>query len=301
VLDILINLSRVRKQLILLCVDSVIIVSALVASFSLRLGGFYLPEDELFWLALGAPIIAIPIFVRFGLYRAIVRYIGLRALWAITQAVTLYALLWGLAVFMVSVDGMPRSVIVINWLLVISAIGGSRIFGRWLLLESENRHNSKERRNVMIYGAGSAGRQLSIALRQSPEYNPVAFIDDNPELHRQSINGIIISSRADLGPLIQKNNVTEVLLATPSLSRDQRREIINYLEPYSVLVRALPSVSELAQGKVKINDLLEINLRDLLGREPVKPNTELLSLSISKKVVLVTGAGAQSAQSSAGR
>ena len=222
-LNILINLSRIHKQLILLFVDSVIIVSALVASFSLRLGGFYLPEDELFWLALGAPIIAIPIFVRFGLYRAIVRYIGLRALWAITQAVTLYALLWGLTVLMVSVDGMPRSVIVINWLLVISAIGGSRVLGRWLLLESENRHNSKERRNVMIYGAGSAGRQLSIALRQSHEYNPVSFIDDNPELHRQSINGIIISSRADLGTLIKKNNVTEVLLATPSLSREQRR------------------------------------------------------------------------------
>ena len=290
-LDILINLSRVRKQLILLCIDSVIIVAALVVAFSLRLGGFYLPEGELFWLALGAPIIAIPIFVRFGLYRAILRYIGLRVLWAITQAVTLYALLWGLAVFMVSVDGMPRSVIVINWLLVISAIGGSRVLGRWLLLESENSYNSKERRNVIIYGAGSAGRQLSIALRQSPEYNPVCFIDDNPELHRQSINGIMISSRADLASLITKNNVTEVLLATPSLSREQRREIINYLEPYPVLVRALPSVSELAQGKVKINDLLEINLRDLLGREPVKPNAKLLSLSISKKVVLVTGAG----------
>jgi len=291
VLDILINLSRVRKQLILLCVDSVIIVSALVASFSLRLGGFYLPEGELFWLVLGAPIIAIPIFVRFGLYRAIVRYIGLRALWAITQAVTLYAVLWGLAVFMISVDGMPRSVIAINWLLVIAAIGGSRVFGRWLLLGSENRKNSNECRNVVIYGAGSAGRQLSIALRQSPEYNPVAFIDDNPELYRQSINGIVISARGNLGLLIQKNNVNEVLLATPSLSREQRREIINYLEPYPVFVRALPSVSELAQGKVKINDLLEINLRDLLGREPVKPNTELLSISISKKVVLVTGAG----------
>ena len=290
-LNILINLSRIHKQLILLFVDSVIIVSALVASFSLRLGGFYLPEGELFWLVLGAPIIAIPVFVRFGLYRAIVRYIGLRALWAITQAVTLYALLWGIAVFMVSVDGMPRSVIVINWLLVISAIGGSRVLGRWLLLGSESRKNSKECRNVVIYGAGSAGRQLSIALRQSAEYNPVAFIDDNPELHRQSINGIIISSRADLGTLIKKNNVTEVLLATPSLSREQRREIINYLEPYPVLVRSLPSVAELAQGKVKINDLLEINLRDLLGRDPVKPNTELLSLSISKKVVLVTGAG----------
>jgi len=235
VLDILINLSRIRKQLILFCVDSMIIVSALVASFSLRLGGLYLPESELFWLVLGAPIIAIPIFVRFGLYRAIVRYIGFRVLWAIIQAVTLYALLWGLTVFMISVDGMPRSVIIINWLLMISAIGGSRIFGRWLLLESENRKNSKECRNVLIYGAGSAGRQLSIALRQSLEYNPVAFIDDNSELHRQSINGIIISSRGDLDHLIKKNNVTEVLLATPSLSREQRREIINYLEPYRCL------------------------------------------------------------------
>jgi len=291
VLDILINLSRFHKQLILFCVDSVIIVSTILVSFFLRLGDFYLPEGEFFWLILGAPIIAIPIFVRFGLYRAIVRYIGFRVIWAIIQAVTLYALLWGLAVFMISVDGMPRSVIVINWLLVISAIGGSRIFGRWLLLESENRKNSKECRNVVIYGAGSAGRQLSIALRQSFEYNPVAFIDDNSELYRQSINGIIISSRSELGHLIKKNNVTEVLLATPSLSREQRREIINYLEPYTVLVRALPSVSELAQGKVKINDLLEINLRDLLGREPVKPAAKLLKVSISKKVVLVTGAG----------
>jgi FlaA1/EpsC-like NDP-sugar epimerase len=291
VLDILINLSRIRKQLILLCVDSVTIVASLVVSFSLRLGGLYLPEGELFWLVLGAPIIAIPIFVRFGLYRAIVRYIGLRALWAITKAVTLYALLWSLIVFMVSVDGMPRSVVVINWLLVISAIGGSRVLGRWLLLGSENRKNSKDCRNVVIYGAGSAGRQLSIALIHSAEYTPVAFIDDNPELLSQSINGIIIFSRGDLGRLIKKNNATEVLLATPSFSREQRREIINYLESYPVLVRELPSVSELAQGKVKINDLLEINLRDLLGREPVKPNAKLLSLSLSKKVVLVTGAG----------
>lgn len=290
-LDILINLSRIRKQLILICVDSVTIVAALLASFSLRLGSPYLPEGDLFWLVLGAPIIAIPLFMRFGLYRAIVRYIGLRALWAITQAVTLYALLWGLIVFMVAVDFMPRSVVVINWLLVISAIGGSRVLGRWFLLGFEKRKNSKVCRNVVIYGAGSAGRQLSIALRQSAEYNPVAFIDDNPELHHQSINGIVISSRGDLGPLIKKNNANEVLLATPSLSREQRREIINYLEPYPVLVRALPSVSELAQGKVRINDLLEINLRDLLGREPVKPNLKLLSLSISKKVVLVTGAG----------
>jgi FlaA1/EpsC-like NDP-sugar epimerase len=275
-----------------LSVDSVLIVTALLASFSIRLGTLQLPDGDLFWVVLGAPIIAIPIFVHFGLYREMIRYIGFRALWSISEAVTLYALLWAVIAFMVAVDDLlPRSVVLINWLAVMTAIGGSRMIGSWLLSEFQNRKKSNECCNVVIYGAGSAGRQLSIALTQSVEYNPVAFIDDDSKLHRQSINGIVITSRSNLDRLIKKKNVTEVLLAVPSLSREQRNKIINYLEPYSVLVRSLPSVLELAQGKVRINDLLEINLRDLLGRDPVKPNTELLRISISKKVVLVTGAG----------
>ena len=193
--------------------------------------------------------------------------------------------------FMAAVDGIPRSVILINWLLAVIAIGGSRMVGRWILSEAAISKNINECDNVVIYGAGSAGRQLSIALTQSIEYNPVAFIDDKSEIHRQTINGIEVISKDDLERLVEQKNVTEVLLAIPALSRTRRNEIIHFLEPYPVLVRSLPSVAELAQGKVKIADLREVSIKDLLGRDSVAVNKELLGLNIADKVVMVTGAG----------
>jgi len=291
VLDSLINLSRLNKKLLLLLLDSVLIVAVILLSFSLRLEYLYLPDGDLIWVVLGAPIIAIPIFVRFGLYNAVIRYIGFKALWAIVQAASLYALLWGVIGFMSGVDGIPRSVLLINWFLVILALGGTRMTARWLLSGANNRTNSIESTNVVIYGAGAAGRQLSIALTQSDEYNPVAFMDDNNELNRQSINGIDVISRYGLKHLIKKKNVTEVLLAIPSLTRAERNEIINYLEPYVVSVRSLPGVTEIAQGKVKVADLREVSIKDLLGRDSVVSSKELLGLNITNKVVMVTGAG----------
>ncbi|MDC3262049.1 polysaccharide biosynthesis protein [Candidatus Pseudothioglobus singularis] len=272
----------------MLFVDSVLLVSVILLSFSIRLGYFYLPEGVLvYWVVYGAPIVAAPIFVRFGLYRVVIRYISFNELWSIVQAVTLYALLWSMISFMVSVDGIPRSVILINWLLGIATIGGSRLVMRWLLSEDQ----SKKTIRVIIYGAGSAGRQLSIALTQSADYKTVAFIDNNPALLGQSIHGIKVVPRDDLGFLIKTKNVTEVLLAIPSLSRVQRNQIIHFLEPYALLVRSLPSVSELAQGKLRVADLREVSIKDLLGRDPVAANSELLDLNIVNKVVMVTGAG----------
>jgi len=236
---------------------------------------------------LGAPIIAIPLFMHFDLYRAVIRYIGFKSLWSIVQAVTLYALLWSMVGFMASVDGIPRSVILINWFLGIATIGGSRMLVRWLLSEIQNQKTT----SVIIYGAGSAGRQLLIALTQSMEYKPVAFVDDNAELQRQLIHGIKVFSREDLDFLIEKKNATEVLLAMPIISRTRRNDIINFLEPFQLLVRSLPGVSELAQGKVKIADLREVSVKDLLGRNSVAFSKELLSLNITNKVVMVTGAG----------
>ena len=290
-LNKIINLSRLNKKLVLLFIDFVLLISVLLGSFSIRLGYFYIPDDDLIWVIFVAPIIAIPIFIRFDLYNEVIRYIGLKALWAVIQATTLYALLWSVFGLLVAVEGIPRSVVLINWLLIMVVVGGSRMLGRWVLSEAENRQNAPERNNVLIFGAGSAGRQLSIALTQSVEYNPVAFIDDNSDLQCQFINGIKVVSRDNLEDLIKKKNVTEVLLAIPSLTRGQRNEVINYLEPYSLLVRSLPGVSELAQGKLKIADLLEVSVKDLLGRYTVIANKELLSLNITNKVVMVTGAG----------
>ena len=280
-------MSRRNKKIVMLLVDAISIIVAILASFSMRLGVWYWPDTDLIWMVIGAPIIAIPVFVRFGLYRAIIRFISFKALWAIVQAVALYALLWGVASFMVAAEGIPRSVIIINWLLTVVAVGGSRMLGRWILSEA----NTSDCQNVVIYGAGSAGRQLSIALTQSVEYNPVAFIDDNSEMQRQSINGIEIVSQDDLEFLVKEKNVTEVLLAIPALTNSRRNEIINFLEPYPVLLRLLPSVSELAMGKVKIADLRDVNIKDLLGRDSAPVNKELMDLNIANKVVMVTGAG----------
>ena len=269
----LLNLPRFNKQLTMVFVDSIFLVLILLASFSLRLGHWYWPENDLIWIIFGTPVIAIPIFVRFGLYRAVIRYISFKLLWAVVQATSFYALVWGVVGFMMAVDGIPRSVILINWVLTILIIGGSRMAARWFFLDLD-RASQTIKNNVVIYGAGSAGRQLLTALQQSSEYRPVAFIDDKHELQRQSIGGAEVVSADDIENLISKYKITEVLLALPSVSRVRRNEIINLLEPYPVMVRSLPGVSELAQGKINISDLKEVSIKDLLGRDAVKPNKE---------------------------
>ena len=285
----LLKLPRKNKQALIFTFDLIAIIGSIFCAFSLRLGYWYYPveDNSLLVLIFASPLLALPIFIRFKLYHQVVRYLSFKALWFILQAVSLYAILWGLIIFMTAQEVVPRSVILINWLLVIISIGGSRLFARWLL----EINNSSYKTNVLIYGAGSAGRQLSTALKESKEYKPVAFIDDARELNHHSIQGLDVFSQNDLSDLIKRRNIKEVLLAIPSLSRSRRREIVNSLEPYPVIVRSLPGVVELAQGKVKVNDLLEIDIRDLLGRESVPSNIDLLKTNIAKKIVLVTGAG----------
>ena len=271
--------------------DSVVLILILLFSFSLRLGHWYWPEDTNLLLAIfSAPVIAFLIFIKFGLYRAIIRFIGFRAVWAIAQAVSIYAVIWGVIGFMIAVEGIPRSVILINWALTLLVIGGSRLSARWLFSDTHNSSNS-QRKNVVIYGAGSAGRQLSTALMQSNEYSPVAFLDDENKIQRQFINGVEVFSLNSLSHLIDDKNVIEVLLAIPSISRMRRNEIIDFLEPYPILVRSLPGVAEIAQGKVKVSDLHEISIQDLLGRDSVPANQKLLNLNVAGKAVMITGAG----------
>jgi len=284
----------------MLLIDSVVLVSILLASFSIRLGYWYFPQSDLVWVIFGAPVIASVIFVRFGLYRAVIRYVGFKALWSIVQAVSLYALVWGVIGFMAAVDGIPRSVILINWVLSLLAIGGVRIFARallsgnsnfkWLMFNFELNSQSDKKR-VLVYGAGDAGVQLVSALEHSCEYNPVGFVDDAQALQGNHIRGLDVYSVDAIKGVISKLKVDEVLIAMPSASRTKRLDIINQLEPYPVLVRMLPGVAELAEGKVSIGDLREVSIKDLLGRESVEANKALLGKNITGKVVVVTGAG----------
>lgn len=286
----IISLSRRSKQLIMVLADSVLLVLILLFSFSIRLGYWYWPEDvNLLSAILSAPIIAFFVFIRFGLYRAIIRFIGFRAVWAIVQAVSVYAVVWGIVGFMAASEGIPRSVILINWFVTLLVIGGLRLGARWLLLRTYS--GNLKQKNVVIYGAGSAGRQLSTALKHSNEYNPISFLDDETEICGHFIDGVEVFRPSDLDLLIKDKHVTEVLLAIPSISRAQRKKIIDFLEPHPISVRTLPGVSELAQGKIQVSDLHEIDITDLLGRDSVPANQELLSLNILNKVVMVTGAG----------
>ena len=286
----LLILSRIRKAMIMIFVDSIIIVSVLLLSFSIRIENWYWPEsDELLLLIFSGPFIAIPILFSFRFYRSVTRYIGSKSLFTIIQALTIYSLFWGLLGYMLNVDGIPRSVIFINWMLIVIVLCSSRILLSWFFINYIS-HNRKKI-NVLIYGAGEAGRQLSHALEFSKDYKHMAFIDDSETKQETYINNIPVHSNIKIDSLIKTNNISEILIALPSISLNKRNLIIENLKVYSVHVRILPSVSKLTEGKVKIDDLLEINIEDLLGRNSALPNEELLKINITDKVVMVTGAG----------
>lgn len=287
------NLSRFHKRLVMLFTDMMMLFFALWASFSMRLGQFYIPKESEFWLILVAPFIAIPIFIRFGLYRAIVRYIGFKALWTIIKAVSFYAIIWSALIFISGVVGVPRSVTLINWIAAILLIGGSRMVVRWWFagIEITSIVNKKIKRNVVIYGAGSAGIQLASVLGYSKEYAPVAFLDDKIELHKNTINGLRVYSIQELDKLIVELDIDEIFLALPSATHKTRKRVIQLLEKYPVHVRTLPSMAEVADGKIKLEDIKEVDLEDLLGRDSVLPDKDLFDACIQQKTVMVTGAG----------
>jgi FlaA1/EpsC-like NDP-sugar epimerase len=283
--------KRINKQLLMFATDSILLIIILLASFSVRLGYWYFPTNNLILLILISPVIAIPIFKRFGLYTAVTRHIGIDFLWQASKACSLYALIWGILALMSGVDGLPRSVVLINWFQTLLVILGLRVLARKILYGSKLTVKNISVVNVLIYGAGDAGIQLVSALKQSSQYKPVGFIDDSKELHNRQVLGLNIYSIYKLDSLIKKFHVEEILIAMPSISRNARRQIINKLENFPVIVRILPGVSELVQGKVSINDLRKVNIKDLLGRNIVQSNKELLGINVIDKVVLVTGAG----------
>ena len=272
------------------------LVLILYASFSIRLGYWYYPQNNfIFWLIYFSPIIAIAIFTKFGLYRSVTRYVGFHTLWSIVQGVSLYCLIWIVIVFLARVEDIPRSVVLINWALAILVAGGIRMIARWLLTKEnifqKKIQTGKKRKKVLIYGAGLAGVQLVGALSHSSEYTPVGFVDDLKEVQGTEIWGLNVYPIDRIGELIDKLKVNEVLIAMPTVSRARRFNIVTSLEPYPIQVRMLPSMTDLAGGKVSVDDLHEVSIEDLLGRDTVPANPELLNKNITNKVIVVTGAG----------
>lgn len=289
---------RWMKRIMLLSADAILLIVALWASFSLRLGVWYWPneglENSIFWLVLLAPVIAIPIFVRFGLYRAIIRYLGMRAAWSVVQAVSLYAVLWGLLVLFSGAEGVPRSVVLINAMVALLLVGGSRMFMRWLLSHAHDKDENEQEVEVVrvvIFGAGDAGRQLAVGLSQSREYKLYGFVDDSIEMQGRDLMGVPILSADQLGPLVEKRQITDLLMAIPSISRKERNKILERLRLLPIRIRTLPGLVDMAQGRADLADLKELDIDDLLAREPAEPDESLLQEQVSDQVVMVTGAG----------
>ena len=294
-IDRLLSLSRRQKQIVMMGADAVLVMIALCVAHSLRANRFYLPpEGNEIYLWIIAPIIAIPVFVQFGLYQTVIRYIGFNSLWRVFQAISLYALLWGVVTFLSGFGLTPRSVVIINWLVTLLFVAGARMIARWILTNRAPAFLGAERdgrRNVVIYGAGAAGMQLAIATSFSAEMRPVAFIDDDPLLVNQQVNGVRVYHPDQLTRLIDEFAVKEVLLAMPSATQHRRQEILSTLEHYPVLVQTLPDISELERCEVNLEDIRDIDIGDLLERDPIAPVEELLHANIRGKVVMVTGAG----------
>ncbi|MGZ5010722.1 MAG: polysaccharide biosynthesis protein [Methylobacter sp.] len=292
-----IGLARQKKAFILISADVFFAVFALWAALSLRWGWLYVPKGDEWYLFAAAPVIAVPIFVKLGLYRAIIRYMEVRALWTIIQATTLYALVFAFVLYESGIKGVPRTVLPLNWLNMMLLVGGSRFFARWWLgevylnLGGGRGVKSHSKRNVVIYGAGNAGVQLASALSYGREFRPIAFIDDDVLLHKQKVNGLRIYPLSSLRYLIERHQVSDVLLAMPSANRARKSEIIRLLEPFAIHVMSMPGLSDIAQGKVTVDALQEVDIADLLGRDAVAPDQSLLHANIAGKVVMVTGAG----------
>ncbi|RDV01463.1 polysaccharide biosynthesis protein [Sphingorhabdus pulchriflava] len=289
---LLLELPRVQKRTIAISVDILLCLFTVALAYRLRLDAWIYPIGNQWLSYVTAVVLAIPIFVRFGLYRAIFRYVGWYALSAVTLACLLYGAVYALIFSVIGVTLVPRTTGFLQPILLFIAIGASRAAARFLLGGGYAAIlGNSTRRRVLIYGAGSAGRQLAGGLANSQEMQVVAFVDDDVSLHGNHLNGKPIFAPDKLETVIEDLAINDVLLAIPSATRQRRTEIVDGLRGHDVTVRTLPGIFELADGKVTISDLRPLQIEDLLGRDPVPPEPSLMAKCIAGKRVLVTGAG----------
>ncbi|PLT24717.1 nucleoside-diphosphate sugar epimerase/dehydratase [Pseudoalteromonas sp. MelDa3] len=283
----ILNASRTKKRIITLCIDSLFIMLAFWLALIVRLDSLA-PLTQLdHWLLLAVLVpISLYTFISLGLYRAVLRYMNSQAIWAIVLGTVITTIALVLIAFFINID-IPRTMpFIFAWLCLLT-VGGSRVLVRAMI----GRMTTSKKESVIIYGAGSAGRQLATALGAGPEYFVRAFVDDDVTKQGSIIQGIPVVCFKDIYELINKRRASKVLLALPSETRARRKEILAQLEPLAINVLSMPGMADVVEGKAKLAEIAEVGVEDLLGRDPVEPNTDLMTANIENKVVMVTGAG----------
>ena len=282
---------RNTKRAVVIGVDVVLALIATWLAFSLRLEMLHWPVGMEWWAYVMAPVIAIPIFVRFGLYRAIFRYTGLDALMAISQAIGLFGAVF-LGILLSQVwPAIPRSLGILQPIIFLLLVSTSRALARFWLAGVSGLVRPTNQARLLIYGAGVVGVQTASAMAMARQFILLGFVDDDETKVGRTINGIPVFSPAQVPAMVSKLAVTDILLAIPSASRDRRNKIIHSLRALPVHTRTLPSLSDLASGRVTVRDFRELDVDDLLGREPVSPQTALVASRLRGHTILVTGAG----------
>jgi len=280
-------MSRSTKRVISLFIDIILLISSFFLAYWTRLGGIIAFDNTEIWMTLLCTIlITLFTFIKLGLYRAVLRYISFKALAMVAGGAFVSAVSLIFFSFFIGSD-IPRTVPIIYFSYVFLLCGSARMLVRYyvsLILDKDNE-------SVLIYGAGTTGRQLAVLLKHAYRYRIRGFIDDNVKLHGTYLLGNKIFSPNDISKLVRKYHIKIILLAIPSASRGERKSIIDSLIPLKIKVRTIPDMEEILQGHAKIDELREVKIEDLLGREPVLPNKELLQKNIFDKTVMVTGAG----------
>jgi FlaA1/EpsC-like NDP-sugar epimerase len=291
-IDPVLALPRPIKRVVVLCLDAGLCILTVWLALYLRVGEFVALSGDAWPAAVFSPMLALPIFIRFGLYRAVFRYVGPEALLAIVNAVLVYGVIYFSAFTLFSVSGVPRTLGIIQPLLLLLAIGGSRLFGRyWLSGRYRELLRDSTTNRVLIYGAGSSGRQLAAAIGDSRDMKVVGFLDDDASLQGSIIGGRPVWSPDAMKHVVENYSVTEVLLAMSKASRRRRNEILARIRALGVGVRTLPGLMDVARGHITVTDLRPLEIEDMLGRDPVEPDAALMDTNVRGKVVLVTGAG----------
>ncbi len=287
-----INLSRITKKSIAIFLDTIICIFSTWVALSLRLGELVLVNWEFIFHALLSVIIAIPVFFSWGLYKVIFRYVNGDTLQVLTKAITVYTILHIIIFSIVTVEGVPRSIGLMQPMIIFLMVGASRWLVKiWLNQYFPINPKKKFKKEVIIYGAGDSGRQLASNLLHSHEFKFLFFIDDNKSFWGGTIDGYHVKPPSSINNLMDQSIPRELWLAMPNLSAPKRRKLINFLQRLRLHVRTLPSFSDLTNRKVLLSDIRELNVNELIGREAIRPNSKLLKKCIHKKTVLVTGAG----------